>query len=70
MNIDVRKIIEPEESSQKPLRDSIFLKNNYTEYESNGDKNETLSIKEYHDEIKQYLKDIMNNSQKSDIWKI
>ena len=30
------------------------------EYESNGGRNKTLSIKEYLDEIKQYLKEIIN----------
>ena len=39
------------------------------EYESNGDRNKTLSVKEYLDEIKPYLKDI-NNLKKSDSWKI
>ena len=31
------------------------------EFESNNDKNKTLSIKEYHNETKPYLKDIINN---------
>ena len=34
------------------------------EYESNGEGSKTLSIKEYLDEIKQYLKDIINNLEK------
>ena len=44
-----------------------FYSNNYIEYESNGGRNKTLSIKEYLDEIKPYLEDI-NNLKKSDIW--
>ena len=39
-------------------------------YESNGDKNENLSIKEYLEEIKPNLKNIINDLQKSDTWKI
>ena len=35
------------------------------EYESNGNKNKTLSSKECFDEIKPYLKDIVNNLKKS-----
>ena len=31
------------------------------EFESNNDKNKTLSIKEYLNETKPYLKDIINN---------
>ena len=47
-----------------------FYSNNYIEYETNGDRNKTLSIKECFDEIKPYLKDIINNLKKSDTWKI
>ena len=36
------------------------------EYENKGDRNKTLSIKEYLDKIKLYLKDILNNLKKSD----
>ena len=34
---------------------------NYIEYKSNGDKDKTLSIKDYLDEIKPYLSDIIND---------
>ena len=47
-----------------------FYRNNYIEHESNGDKNKTLSIKEYLDEIKPYLRDVIKNLKKSDTWKI
>ena len=40
------------------------------EYEINVDRNKTLSIKEYLDEIKPYLKNIINNLNKSDTQKI
>lgn len=43
--------------------------NNYIEYENNGDKNKTLSIKKYFVEYKSYLKDI-KNLKKIDIWKV
>ena len=36
-----------------------FYSNNYIEYESNGDINKTLSIKEYLDKIKPFSKDII-----------
>ena len=39
------------------------------EYEINVDRNKTLSIKEYLDEIKPYLKNIINNLNKSDTQK-
>ena len=41
----------------------------YIEDGSNGDRNKTLLIKGYLDEIKPYLKDLINNLQKSETWK-
>ena len=38
------------------------------EYESNGDKNKTLSNEEL--KIRQYLKDIINDLKKFDTWKV
>ena len=47
-----------------------FWSNNYIEYESNSDRNKTLSVEEYLNNIRPYLKDIINNLKKSDMWKI
>ena len=47
-----------------------FWNNNYIKYESSGDRNKNLSVKEYLDKIKPYLRDIIINLQKSDTWKI
>ena len=49
---------------------SDFWSNNYMEYKSNGDRNKTLSVEEYLNKIRPYLKDIINNLKKSDTWKI
>ena len=49
---------------------SNFWSNNYIEYESNGDRNKTLSVEEYLNKIRPYLKEIINNLKKSDTWKI
>ena len=59
-----------EENYYKPVRVSNFWSNNYIEYESNGDRNKTLSVEEYLNKIRPYLKDIINNLKKSDTWKI
>lgn len=40
------------------------------EYESNGNKNRNLSIKEYLNKIHSYLKNIINNLKKIDTWNI
>ena len=61
---------EEEKSYYKPVRVSNFWSNNYIEYESNGDRNKTLSIKEYLIKVSPYLKDIINNLKTSDTRKI
>ena len=62
---DIKNLLEHEgEHYYKPVRVSNFHGNNYFEYESNSDRNKILSIKEYLDEFKAYLKDIMNNLKK------
>ena len=61
---------EDEENYYKPVRVSNSWSNNYIEYESNGDRNKTLSVGKYFNKIRPYLKDIINNLKKSDTWKI
>ena len=56
---------EEEENYCKPVRVSNFWSNNYIEYESNSDRNETLSAEEHLNQIRPYLKDIINNLRKS-----
>ena len=60
---------EEEENYYKPVRVTIWS-NNYIEYESNGDRNKTLSVEDYLNRIRPYLKNIMNNLKKSDPLKI
>ena len=45
----------------KPVRVCKFQNNNYIEYKSDGEKNKNLSVKEYLNEIKPYLGDIIIN---------
>ena len=45
------------------LRTSNDFNNNYIEYESKGDKDKILSVKEYLDMIRQYLIDIINDQK-------
>ena len=44
--------------------------NNYIEYESNGDRNKNLSVKENSNEIKPCLRDIIIDLPKSGTWKV
>ena len=53
----------------KPVRVNNFWSNNYIEYKSNNNRYKILSVEEYLDKIRPYLKDI-NNLKKSDTWQI
>ena len=45
---DIKNIFEnKEENCYKPVRVSTFSRSNYIEYESNGDRNKTLSAAKY-----------------------
>ena len=47
---DIKNIFDhekEEENYYKPVRVSKFWSNSYIEYESNGDRNKTLSVEEY-----------------------
>ena len=59
-----------EETYYKPVRVNNVWSNNYTDYKCNGDKNKVLSVEEYLNKIRPYLKGILNNLKKSDMWKI
>ena len=53
----------------KPERVSNFWNNNYVEYESNSNRNRNLSLEEYLNKSKPYLRDIIIDLQESDTWK-
>ena len=59
-----------EQYYHKPVKVSNFWSNNYILYESNGDRNKTLLVKEYLNKIRPYLKDIINNLKKPGTFKI
>ena len=67
---DNKKLLEQEEDYYKPKRVSNFWKNNYIEYESNGDQNGNLSLDQYLNKIKPYMRNIIVDFQNSDTWKI
>ena len=61
---DIRNLSELENEEEyyyKPIRFGNFHINNYIKYESNG-----LSIEEYLNAIRSYLKVVLNNIKKSD----
>ena len=65
-----KNLFKPKKDSYKPIRIGNAFSSNYIEYKSNGDKDKTLSIKDYLDEIKQYLSDMINNNETQGEWKI
>ena len=68
---DISKIFEQEkEDYYTPVTKGNFWIGSYNKYESNRDRNETLSVEDYRNKIKPYLKDIINNLKTSDTWKI
>ena len=68
---DIRNLLELEnEDYCKQIRVGNLCSSNYIEYESNGDRDKNLSIEEYLNKIKQYLKDIIIDLQTSNSWKI
>ena len=64
------KIHKQEDDNYEPIRVGIFWNINYIEYESNHDRNKNLSLKEYLDQIKPYLRDVIIYLHDSDIWEI
>ena len=47
-----------------------FWSNSYIKYESNGDRNKNLLVKECLNKIKPYSRDIIIDLQKSGTWKV
>ena len=54
-------VFEHEEDSYKSVRVGNFLSNSYIEYESNSDRNKTLSVEEYLNKTRVNLQEIMKN---------
>ena len=52
---NIKKLFQQEKEEEnyyKPVRVSNFWSNNYSEYESNGDRNKTPSVEEYLNKIR------------------
>ena len=61
---DIKTLFEKqEEDYYKPKTISNFWNKNYIEQDSNGDKNKNLSLEEYRNKIKPYLRNIMISLQ-------
>ena len=56
---DIRNLFEEQEDYYIPVRVGNFLSNNYIEFKNNGDRNKALSVEEYLNKIRPYLKGII-----------
>ena len=63
-------IFDPEKDHYEPKKTASAFNNNYIQYESMGDKDKNLSVKEYIDVIRPYLSDIINDHKTQGEWKI
>ena len=62
--------LQEEEYYCKAVIITNVMNNDYIEYESNSDRNKNVSVKQYINVIKPYLKDMIIDLQISDMWKI
>ena len=53
---DIRNFFEHEENYYKPVRVNNVWSTNHIEYESNSNKNKTISVKKYLNKIRPYYK--------------
>ena len=65
-----RFLLDPGKDHCKPVKTVNAFNNNYIRYESIGDKEKNLSIKEYIDIIRPYLSNIINNHKTQGEWKV
>ena len=65
---DLRALYESEEDYYEPIRINSAFNDNHIKCQSNGDKEKTLSIKEYLNMIKPDLSNIINDHKEE--WKI
>ena len=54
----------------KPIKISGAFSDNYVEYKSDSKKDKTILIKNYLDKIREHLRKMINDKQKSGEWKI
>ena len=68
---DIRTLFELDEDDYyKPIKTGNAFNSNYTEYESNGDKDKSLSVKEYLNKIRPYLSNMINDLKTQSEWKV
>ena len=54
----------------KPIETKGAFNNNYIEYESRGDKDKNLSLEDYLNIVRSFLRDMINNHKTHEEWSI
>ena len=67
---EIKKSIYGLKDNFKLYKFTSSFNSNYVEYKSDGDEDRNLSIKEYLDEIRRYLSDILNEHESKDEWNV
>ena len=67
---DIKLHFGQEDDHYKIVRVSDFWDSSYIKYENNGDKNKNLLVILYFNKLEPYLKDFINDLQKSGTWKV
>ena len=62
---NIRNLFDQEKEHYKPVNVGNFWRKNYIEGESNADETKTLSTEEYLNKNRLYLKDAINDLNKS-----
>ena len=62
----IKKLISiPQKDVYNPIKISGAFNDNYIEYKSNSEKDKSISIKKYLDNIRSYLRRMINHKKKS-----
>ena len=68
---DIRALFESDKDEYyKPIKTSNAFNSNYIEYDNNGDKDKSLSVKESLSKIRPYLSHIINDIKTQAEWKV
>ena len=67
---EIKKYMYGLKENFKQYKFTSSFNNNYVEYKNDGNEDKNLSIKEYLDEIRPYLSDIINEHKNKNEWKI
>ena len=59
-----------DEDYYEPIKTNVDFDGNYIEYESKGDKDNNLSLEDYLNIIRPYLRDMIDNHKAHGEWKI